>query len=152
MQWFLRCNFLTFWEKQSILRTFVLVYRMICVFLGASSSLLIAESLECALWSFDFIYVCNVLLLSHFCIILVLCSFSCDDWPCLGFQWNLAYKLMIDLPWMSECLSLFLTDAFGSPLEKLFFLCPKFLVFTVLVRLIGYVGAVCVMSWNLGSW
>ena len=152
MQWFLRCNFLKFWEKQLILRTFVLVFCMICGFLGASSSLLVAESLECALWSFDFIYICNVLLLHHFGIILVLCSFSCDYLPCRGFQWSLTQTLMNDLPWMSECLSLFLTDAFGSPLEKSFFLCPKFLVFTVLVRLIGYVGAVCVMSWNLGSW
>ena len=152
MPWFFCCNFLRFWGKTVNAPNicFGLLYDL--RFLGAFSSLLVAESLECALWSFDLIYVCNVLLLSHFCIILVLCSFSCYDWPCRGFQWNLAYKLMIDLPWMSECLSLFLTDAFGSPLERLFFLCPKFLVFTVLVRLIGYVGAVCVMSWNLGSW
>ena len=52
---------------------------------------------------------------------------------------------MNDLPWMSEFLSLFLTDAFGSSVERLFFL-SSFLVFAFSVRLIGYVGAVCVYS------
>ena len=75
-----------------------------------------------------------------FCVLSVSVCFSSDDSRCRGFQWSLAQTLMNDLPWMSECLSVFLTDAFGSPLERLFFLYPKFLVFTVLVRLIGFVS------------
>ena len=120
---------------------------MICVFLGASSSLLVAESLECALWSLDLIDVCNVLLLSLFCIILILCSFSCDDLPCRGFRWNLAYKLMIDLPWMCECFGSVVFDCL------IWLLCVRYVLMLISFIVVSNGSPEDVSSWrSLDGW
>ena len=120
---------------------------MICVFLGASSSLLVAESPECELWSFDLIYVCNVLLLSHFCIILFLCSFFCDDLACRGFRWNLAFKLMIDLPWMSECFGSVVFDCL------IWLLCVRYVLMLKSFIVVSYRSTEYFSSWlSLDGW